>query len=291
VTATRMLHRDACAQSLALARIAVFGMWLWHVALEPVRERARLPIDVLVPIGILRLLPTSAWTTLCSPTALLVLQASLIVCLLALVLGLGPFRTLAAPTCALLVVDQALARSEGYINHGELAMLYAAIVLAAFPCADALALRPARPLRRDPVLYRAPLVAAALTLCLTYALTATRRLDVGGLGIFVDGTILSRVALRGAERGGLGLLVVAHPWLGRALVLGFPVVTLFELLSPLAVFYRGFRYAWLVVLVGFHVAVSVLMAISFRGNLVLMAVFVTELPQLAGLWAAKRRRT
>ena len=133
-------------------------------------------------------------------------------------------------------------------------------------------------LRHDPALYRAPFVAAALTLCATYALTAVRRFDEGGIGIFLDGTILYRVALRGAERGGLGLEAIQHVWIARAIEAGFPVVTLFELLSPLAVFHRGFRRAWLVVLLAFHLAVSSLMMISFRGNIVLMALFLTDLP-------------
>lgn len=289
--AGRMLHRDASATSLALARIAVFGMWLWHTLNEPLLGIARVPMSQLEPVGILRLLPATAWTLLCTPASLLALQASLAACLIALVAGVGPFRALAALTCGLLLVEQGLMRSVGYITHGELAMLYAAIVLAAFPCTDAFALAPARSVRHDPALYRAPFVAAALTLCATYALTAVRRFDEGGIGIFLDGTILHRVALRGAERGGLGLEAIQHVWIARAIEAGFPVVTLFELLSPLAVFHRGFRRAWLVVLLAFHLAVSSLMMISFRGNIVLMALFLTDLPHVAGAWLAKRPRT
>jgi hypothetical protein len=284
------LHHDASAESLAIARIAVFGMWLWNVANASLVELGRLPIPLLEPIGPLRLLPAAAWAALCSPPTLLVLQACLIACLIALILGVGPFRTIAAFTCVLLVVEQGMIRAVGYMTHGELAMLYAAIVLAAFPCADALALRPARHGPRDPVLYRAPLVAAGLTLCLTYALCATHRFEAGGLGIFLDGTILSRVALRGAERGGLGLLPIDHPWLGWIILIGFPVSTVFELLSPLALFHRRFRHVWLAVIASFQIAVSALMMISFRGNLVLLAIFLTELPQLAGAWMAQRRR-
>jgi len=261
VSTEQTLHRDAAAESLALARIAVFGMWLWNVSQASLLELGRLPVGLLEPLGPLRLLPAAAWAVLCSPPALLALQACLIVCLVALVLGVGPFRAIAALTCALLVVEQGIVRAVGYMTHGEFTMLYAAIVLAAFPCNDALALRPPRHAHapRDPVLYRAPLVACGLTLCLTYALSAAHRFDAGGLGIFLDGTILSRVALRAAERGGLGLMAIEHPWLG-----------------------------WIA---SFQIAVSALMMISFRANLVLLAIFLTELPQLAGLWAAKRRRT
>ena len=285
------LHRDASAESLALARIAVFSMWLWNVTHASLLQLGRLPVVLLEPLGPLRLLPAAAWAVLCSPPALLALQACLIVCLVALILGIGPFRAIAALTCALLVVEQGIVRAVGYMTHGELSMLYAAIVLAAFPCNDAFALRPSRHGPRDPVLYRAPLVAGGLTLCLTYALCAAHRFDAGGLGIFLDGTILSRVALRAAERGGLGLTAIEHPWLGWIILVGFPVSTVFELLSPLALFHRGFRYAWLAVIASFQIAVSLLMVISFRANLVLLAIFLTELPQLAGLRAEKRRRT
>lgn len=290
MSAGDLLHRNASAESLALARIAVFGMWLWNVANASLVQLGRLPIDLLEPLGPLRLIPAAAWADLCSPPALFALQACLIVCLVALVLGVGPFRAIAALTCALLVVEQGVVRAVGYMTHGELAMLYAAMVLAAFPCTDAFALRPPRHGPRDPVLYRAPLVAGGLSLCLTYALCAAHRFDAGGLGIFLDGTILSRVALRAAERGGLGLMAIEHPWLGWIVLIGFPVSTVFELLSPLALFHRAFRYAWLVVIASFQIAVSLLMVISFRANLVLLAVFLTELPQLAGSWAEKRRR-
>lgn len=295
MSAARLLHRDANATSLAIARIAVFGMWAWHLANARLRDLAALPLDLLEPVGVLRLLPASACALLFSDPVLLGLQALAAACAAALALGAGPFRPLAALTCVLLVVEQSLMRSVGFITHGEVPMLLAAIVLAAFPCDDALAFGRTRERDRLPhrtsALYRAPLVACGLVLCLTYALTAARRFDAGGLAIFFDGTILYRVALRAAERHGLGLIVIERPWLGHLIAIGFPIVTLAELLSPLALFHRGFRWAWIAVLVLFHLTVSWLMTISFRANLVLIAVFLTELPQLAGLWAAKRRRT
>ena len=45
---------------------------------------------------------------------------------------------LAIFTCILLTFYQGLIRGYGYINHGELPILYAAYVLAVFPSAHAL---------------------------------------------------------------------------------------------------------------------------------------------------------
>jgi hypothetical protein len=141
------------------------------------------------------------------------------------------------------VVEQGIVRAVGYMTHGELTMLYAAIVLAAFPCNDAFALRPSRHGPRDPVLYRAPLVAGGLTLCLTYALCAAHRFDdrrARHLPRRHD-PLSRRAARRRARRprpdGDRA------PWLGWIILVGFPVSTFFELLSPLALFHRSFRYA------------------------------------------------
>src|SRR5205823_6246364 len=80
-----------------------------------------------------------------------------------IVLGVPGYAIIAVTTCVLLTLYQGLPRSFGFLNHAQLALLYAAYVLAAFPCADALAIAPARARReRAPVLYRAPMLAAAL---------------------------------------------------------------------------------------------------------------------------------
>ena len=285
-----MLHRDVSPTTLGAARIAVYGMWLFHVVRDPLTDYARFAGGLLEPIGPLRLLPVEVWQALCTRPGLAALRGAMIAGLALCVAGVGPFRPIAAFTCALLVAYQGLIRGVGYIQHGELPMLFAAIVLAAFPCADGLAPGRGRPVDRDPVLYRAPMVAGALALCATYVFIGARRFESGGLGILFDGTILRWIAARGAERGGIGLEVVADPWLARLVEVGFVVVTACEVLAPLALFHAWFRRAWIAVMVGFHVGTAVLMGISFRANFVLIALFLTDSDRWIGHLLDRLRR-
>jgi hypothetical protein len=65
------------------------------------------------------------------------------------------------------------------------------------------------------------------------------------------------------------------------------VVTLFEILSPLALVWRRFRWVWLAVIAPFHLTTLFTMNIFFWENLILLAVVFTGLPT----WVQERRRT
>jgi hypothetical protein len=211
-----------------------------------------------------------------------------------LLLGVGPFKGIAAFTCILLTFYQGLIRGFGYINHGELPMLYAAYVLAAFPSADALSLRRSPVHRAQSVMYSAPMLAVGLLLALTYTFVGARRLTHGGLEIFASETLIHMIALRSFEPGpsgaGYGYLVLEHPWLALMLRIGFPIVTAFEVLSPLCLFYRGFRYAWIGVMFAFHGATGLFMQIWFTANFVLILVFLTDSDRWLAGWLPHRLR-
>jgi hypothetical protein len=287
-----MLHENTSPQTLGFARIAVYGTWFWHVLKDPLEKVAEIPIEYFRPIGILRIMPSPVWQLLYTAEFLLVLKLSMLTCLALLVLGVRPFRCLAIFLCILLTFYQGLIRGYGYINHGELPILYAAYVLAAFPSAHALSLGRGKVNGVSPVMYKAPMVAVALLLCLTYTFVGARRLAEGGLEIFVNGTIVHMVALRSFEPGpagtGYGHLVLAYPWLALLLQVGFPIVTVFELLSPLCLFYRRFRWAWILVIGAFHVATGLFMQIWFTANFLLIFVFLTNIDWLCARWLPQR---
>jgi hypothetical protein len=216
------------------------------------------------------------------------------VCLALVVLGVGPFRCIAIATCILLTFYQGLIRGFGYINHGELPMLYAAYILAAFPSAHALSLRQGKVDYVQSAMYKAPMIAIAFLLSLTYMFIGARRLSEGGLEIFVNGTIVHMVALRSFEPGpsgsGYGYLVLEYPWLALMLQVGFPIVTIFELLSPLCLFYRSFRLVWMPVIISFHLVTGLLMQIWFTANFLLVLVFLTDIERLFAVWLPQRIR-
>ena len=155
-----------------------------------------------------------------------------------------------------LTIYQGLIRGFTYSNHGELALLYATWVLALFPADDALALRRRRAAASAPVLDSAPMQLIALILLVSYSLVGIRRFVESAPWIFFDGTIVHYVALRAAPGrgpfGDLGLAVLEYSWVARLFTLGFPVRGIFEALAPLALFSRWFRWAWVLVIVSFH---------------------------------------
>ena len=132
------------------------------------------------------------------------------------------------------------------------------------------------------------MMAVGLLLTLTYAFVAARRLAEGGLEVFTNGTIIHMIALRSFEPGpsgtGYGYVVLEYPWLALMIQVGFPIVTIFELLSPLCLFYRRFRWAWILIISAFHVATGLFMQIWFTANFFLILVFLTDIDRLLAAW-------
>jgi hypothetical protein len=289
-----MLHEKVSPQTLGFARISVYGIWFWHVLKDPLGKVAEVPFEDFSPIGVLQIVPQPLWRLIYTTEFLAALKLIMLVGLALLLLGVGPFRCVAIFTCILLTFYQGLIRGFGYINHGELPILYAAYVLAAFPSAQALSLRRGQADRAQPVMYQAPMMAVGLLVALTYTFVGARRLAEGGLEIFGNGTIIHMIALRSFEPGpagsGYGHLVLEHSWLALMLQMGFPIVTAFELLSPLCLFYKGFRCAWIVVMFSFHVMTGLLMQIWFTANFLLILVFLTDIDRLLAAWLPYRVR-
>jgi hypothetical protein len=243
-----------------------------------------MPLAVFEPIGVLRLLPAALWPLACTTTALESLRAVLLAGLTLVVLGVPGYRVLAPLVCLLVTFQQGLVRGFGYVSHGELGLLHAAWVLACFPAADALALR--RPARlAAPVMYAAPMRIVAGVLAVVYAFIGIRRLVAGAPAIFLDGSILRWAALRSVQGGvgeGYGAEAVAAPWMAALLVVGFPLVTLLEALTPLCLTSARFRWGWLAVMVPFHLATRAVLQIFFRYNLLLLPLFFTDAERWLG---------
>lgn len=279
-----MLHERISPETLGCARIWVFGIWLVWVFFDPLSDLARYPADTLRPIGILKLVPATAWPLLLSPAGLWGIKLALLTGLAALALGLPGYRTGALLTCALLTLYQGLIRGLTFSNHSELAMLYATWVLALSPAADALAFRRRHPPGAAPAMYSAPMQLIALILLACYSLVGVRRLMESVPVIFFDDTIVHYLALRAAPGqaglGDVGLAVLEHRWLAPLLGLGFAVVWVFETLAPLCLVSRWFRRAWLPVIVLFHLSTWALMGILFLFNLLMIPMFVTEVDRL-----------
>jgi len=170
--------------------------------------------------------------------------------------------------------------SFGSILHSRLGTLYAAYVLAAFPSADGISICPRRT-AASAALHRAPIIAIILVLCTVYSFVGLRRLTAGGIKIFLDDTIIYLTVLRSMQMrtaGGIafGQLLLDYPLLAWMVRLGFPLVTLLELLAPLCLFNSSFRRFWLVIMVPFHFATGLFMGIWFIQNSILVGMLMVD---------------
>src|SRR5690606_2920552 len=95
-------------------------------------------------------------------------------------------------------------------------------------------------------------------LTVTYAFIGARRLMIGGVGIYLDGSLERWIVGRTLEDNAFGLdaglSILDHRWLIPVITLGMFITTVFEILSPLALRFKQFRWMWLVVIITFHIS-------------------------------------
>ena len=272
----RFLFLNATAKTLAVLRIFVFGLCFLYVYSTPLENLSLLPIGLFEPSGITYLAPYEL--LLSSGTYLYIFQLILLVLIFLSTLGVRHFNLLAiTAVVGLFVFDGLVSGFSDYVSHSHFAMLYSAVILACLPAADALAFREKNCgiESRDPGCYRQGAFVIAVVFTLPYMFIGARRISQG-LEIFYSDQIIRYIqvqALAPSEFGfELGLLLLGMPLAGLFLKLGFFILTLFELLSPLILVNALFRNLWLGVMVMFHFATLLTMNIFFWENMVLLLV-------------------
>lgn len=275
-----MLNERVSPQTLGVARVLIFGLWIvnvWSVHLEDYIE---LPREILGRYGLLRLIPDVLWQAMWTPAFLLGFKAVLLGCLVWLVLGLGRYTAVAVVTCVLLILFDGMAKSPGHLNHAKFVILFGAWILAMFPANDAVALRPRRGPPAAPVLYAAPMVAVAVLLLLCYGFVGGYRIGGAGFDVFASDALKRWFLHRSLEANAtgfeLGRWIVEHPPLMLFAKLGFAVVGTMELLSPLCLFSTRFRWLWIAIMAPFHVASLFTLNIFFWENILIILFFLTD---------------
>lgn len=286
------LHENATARHLAIFRIWVFGMWLADVLKDPSTDLAEIPLEYYQPVGVLQWFPMSFWEAALSEPLIQFWWGALAVLLLLSASGVPFYRGVALVTCILLTFYQGVIFGFTSVTHGPIAALYVAWVLAVFPSADALSLRRNPRPRSSNHVYQAAILTATVLFLVTYMLVGVRRIFDGGIDIFLDGSILRYLARNSVSpvhlSQRLGLLVLESPSLSMLSEIGFAMVTLCEVLSPLCVASKWFRRAWLVVMIPFHVLSWPLLQLLFLHNILLLCVLVIDLDGIAERIGAKR---
>jgi hypothetical protein len=280
------LHDTVGGEAFRLLRVAVLGTWLIIVAsasLAPAWEHLGW---LFQPLGILRLLPEGFWTAWGTPVGVEVTRFLLIALLAAGILVRRPGALVLVPIALLVTFWTGFAGGFGaYLNHGRYALLYSTWIVAL-----------GAPLRGGdvtPARARGVLFASAFLLAVSYMLIGLNRFVVGGLEIFTGQALPVYMMIRTLEPGSFGFdfsyLLLRWAWVLPLLQVGFFVTTVAEVVSPLVLFHRRLRLAWLAVIVPFHLATLVTMNILFWENLVLIAVLLTAFPtHVERRWRAHR---
>lgn len=296
----RLVDAPVTFEGLAVARIVVSGLWLSMLLFADLPASADLPAEWFGRSGPLLLLPDCAVAALRSSCGLWAIHLAACGLAAACLAGIRPFPLVAGALLAVVLVAESLG-PKGFtgeeISHAQLGAVFALAGLALFPCSERWSVCGAPRRTLDPALARAAMLVPALVLAVIYMAIGTRRIARGGVGIFLDETILtfftSRSLIYAPTGFDYGLLVHESAWVAAAARFGFAVTTILEAVAPLCLLAgRRLRLTWLVIMVSFHVLSLFTMNILFWENVVLILVFFTGWPQVVadGVRRAVARR-
>ena len=226
----------------------------------------------------MKFLPWSFYDLLQTHSGMLTLKTVMLVSLL---LSTAGFLTVMSTKTSLLLVlfYQGLLRSFGHFNHDEMIAVYFLVVLAFTPCGDAFSIdrRLGRIKKQRPAFaYAYPILLMQLLLAWVYFSSALIKLRVAGwkyltpdnlpaLAIFHSLDNLHDTAFRAA---------FWLPQVRQYLPIFVALVLVWELLFPLAVFFRRMRWWILGIGVIFHLSTLFLMNIFFPHQLLMYLIFV-----------------
>jgi hypothetical protein len=277
----------AGAEALGAVRAVVFGFVLCEVLLTSFDNLGRLPVTVLRPTGLMRLLPWGFYERLLSPGAMTAFKWLFAASLLAAAAGLFTGCTTKG-SALLFLFYQGLLRSFAHFNHDEMPAVYVLLVLAFTPCGDAFSLDSLRGRARasrergGELVYGYPILLMRLLLAWSYFSSALIKLRVAGPG-YLSPDNLPSLAVTNSLDNLHDTQFRAAFWLVeyREYTPYFvALVLLWELAFPLAVFSRRARAPILAAGVLFHLGTLFLMNIFFPYHLALYLVFV-DWPALA----------
>jgi len=226
----------------------------------------------------MKFLPWSFYDQLQTPTGILTLKTLMIVSLLLSTAGL--LTVISTRTSLLLVLFyQGLLRSFGHFNHDEMIAVYFMLVLAFTPCGDAFSIDSwLRKTSRDrPALaYAYPILLMQLLMAWVYVSSALIKLRVAGLKyLSVDNLPALAIfhSLDNLHDTGFRFAFWL-PEVRQYLPIAVALVLIWELLFPLAIFWRRIRWWILGIGIVFHISTLFLMNIFFPHQLTMYVVFI-----------------
>jgi len=268
-----ILHQNANYQSYKFFTWWIFGLWFLYLLFDPITGLAQYPPIAYKPTGfLLRFLPQPIYYLPISYTFLLTLKLTLLLCFLCVIMEKGK-KWAALAACPLLSVYQGLARSFGHVNHPELMFVTAVFVFTIFFFFEDTIEQDAKTKEGSISPYGIPLIALLFVFCFTYAFAGVHRLVVCSTEIYFNDTIIQWIVENGNRARffswNLEGLVLEYPWMGILTKIGFPLVTIYEVLAPFCFVSRRFRYSFIAVMLPFHLLIWMFMGIFFWSNFAL----------------------
>ena len=266
------------AFALGVIRAIVNGTFLISVLLTSFSALGSLPVTILRPTGVMKLLPWSFYDRIQTPSGMVILQIAMV---LSLLLSTTGFLTVISTKTSLLLVlfYQGLLRSFGHFNHDEMLAVYCLAVLAFTPCGDAFSLdaRLAKTKKDRPwFAYAYPILLMQILMAWTYFSSALIKIRVAGLKYLTMDNLPALAIFHSLDNlhDTQFRLAFLLPQVRAYLPFAVALVLLWELLFPLAIFWRRARWWILGIGIVFHISTLFLMNIFFPHQLAMYLIFV-----------------
>ena len=272
-----------------MVRFAITGIFLVSILSTSFANLGQLPATLLRPTGVMQLLSWRFYDVLLTPQAMSWLKWVMLVSLT--LSTIGYLTSITTKTTALLVLFyEGLLRSFGHFNHDEMLAVYCLIVLAFSPCGEGFSVDAVG--RRRPnkgrLAYGYPILLMQLLVAWTYFSSGLIKLRVAGLSYFGKDSLPALAILHSLDNfhDTSFRLAFLLPAIRDYLPIVLVFIVLWELLFPLAVFFRQVRWLFLVFGVLFHLGTQFFMNIFFPFHLGMYVVFI-DWPKVAA-WLGSR---
>lgn len=267
----------ASASGLGMVRAGVHSVFLLAVFSTSFRELGYLPLTILRPTGIMSLLSWKFYARLVTPGGMKALQIALLISLL--MSTIGYLTSITTKSSAVLVIlYEGLLRSFGHYNHDEMTGIYFLVILAFTPCGDAFSVdsvyRP--PNRIKSSTYGYPILVMQMVLAWCYFTAGLSKLRISGLDYFgIDNLAIQAIShsldnLHETQFRFAFWLPQVRDYLGLVMI----VTIAWEILFPLAVFWRRSRWWFLGFGILFHLVTLFTMNIFFSNLMMMYLIFI-----------------
>jgi hypothetical protein len=254
----------------------VHGTFLISILFTSFSALGSLPVTILRPTGAMKFLPWSFYDGAQTPAAMVTFKVVLV---LSLLLSTAGFLTVISTKTSLLLVVfyQGLLRSFGHFNHDEMLAIYCLAVLAFTPCGDEFSIDSRlKKAERPAFAYAYPILLMQLLMAWTYFSSALIKLRVAGLKYLSPDNLPALAIFHSLDNLHDTHFKLAF-WLPQVkaylpFAVGF--VLIWELLFPVAIFSRRWRWRILSFGIVFHLATLFFMNIFFPHQLAMYLVFV-----------------